>query len=286
MWYESSNNVYGRSNNPYDLKRITGGSSGGEAAIVAAAGAPLGLGSDIGGSIRMPAYFNGIFGLKPTGGLVPNGGQHPVAERDALTILSTGPLCRFAEDLWPLFSVLVDPFFDQDPELRAQQNQENASSTQNGQETPKSNFSGSRRASVGSEPWEKVDDNDNDIDIDIDSFPTTPHSPPSPVAFDLPLLSLSDSHSPHSNNRRMILPDPKTVDLSQLELISFYEIKSPVVQHLSPELIACQQKVEDHLIKNCKMKKKVLTKHQLKKFHNAVDIWSSMLSEANGCTFR
>ena len=68
MWMESTNNVYGRSNNPYDPSRIVGGSSGGEAAIIAAGGSPFGVGSDIGGSIRGPAFFNGIFWHKPTGG--------------------------------------------------------------------------------------------------------------------------------------------------------------------------------------------------------------------------
>jgi Asp-tRNA(Asn)/Glu-tRNA(Gln) amidotransferase A subunit family amidase len=56
-----------------------GGSSGGEAALIAAAGSPVGLGSDIGGSIRMPAFFNGVFGHKATGGIVPATGQHPCA---------------------------------------------------------------------------------------------------------------------------------------------------------------------------------------------------------------
>lgn len=68
MWWESVNTLYGRSKNPYDTRRITGGSSGGEAALIGAAGSVIGLGSDIGGSIRMPCNFNGIFGLKPTPG--------------------------------------------------------------------------------------------------------------------------------------------------------------------------------------------------------------------------
>uniref|UniRef100_A0A803V9W8 Amidase domain-containing protein n=1 Tax=Ficedula albicollis TaxID=59894 RepID=A0A803V9W8_FICAL len=68
MWYESSNRVYGRTNNPYDLQRIVGGSSGGEGCALAAACSVVGVGSDIGGSIRMPAFFNGVFGHKPTTG--------------------------------------------------------------------------------------------------------------------------------------------------------------------------------------------------------------------------
>ena len=71
--------VYGRTNNPYHNGRIPGGSSGGEAANLAAAGSPFGIGSDVGGSIRMPAFFNGIFGHKPSTGLVSNKGQIPVA---------------------------------------------------------------------------------------------------------------------------------------------------------------------------------------------------------------
>lgn len=63
MWWESNNTLYGRTCNPYDTNRIVGGSSGGEGCIQAAAASPMGLGSDIGGSIRMPAFFNGVFGL-------------------------------------------------------------------------------------------------------------------------------------------------------------------------------------------------------------------------------
>ena len=107
MWMESNNRVYGRSNNPYDPTRTVGGSSGGEGAIVGAGGAPFGLGSDIGGSIRMPAFFNGVFGHKPTGGLVPNGGQHPSATSGIEEYVCTGPIARRAEDLYPLLRTLV-----------------------------------------------------------------------------------------------------------------------------------------------------------------------------------
>lgn len=109
MWMETNNRVYGRTNNPYDLRRTVGGSSGGEGAIVAAGGSPFGLGSDIGGSIRMPAFFNGVFGHKATGGLVPGSGQWPMAEGDAQRFLTTGPLCRRAEDLMPLLELLAGP---------------------------------------------------------------------------------------------------------------------------------------------------------------------------------
>lgn len=109
MWMESANAVYGRSNNPYDTTRIVGGSSGGEGALVGAGASPFGLGSDIGGSIRMPAFFNGVFGHKGTGGLVPATGQFPMAENDALRYLSTGPITRRARDLMPLLQIMAGP---------------------------------------------------------------------------------------------------------------------------------------------------------------------------------
>jgi fatty acid amide hydrolase 2 len=109
MWMESHNQVYGRTNNPYDATRIVGGSSGGEGAIVGSGASPFGLGSDIGGSIRMPAFFNGIFGHKCTGGMVPGTGQYPMAENEARRYLTTGPMCRRAEDLMPLLRVLSGP---------------------------------------------------------------------------------------------------------------------------------------------------------------------------------
>lgn len=109
MWMESDNPVYGRSNNPYDPRRIVGGSSGGEGAIVGAGASPFGLGSDIGGSIRMPAFFNGVFGHKPTGGIVPSTGQYPAPEGDAVRMLGTGPLARRAADLMPVLRLLVGP---------------------------------------------------------------------------------------------------------------------------------------------------------------------------------
>ncbi|MEK6606850.1 MAG: amidase family protein, partial [Myxococcota bacterium] len=109
MWMETHNRVYGRTRNPYDPSRIVGGSSGGEGAIVGAGGSPFGLGSDIGGSIRMPAFFCGVFGHKPTGGLVPGTGQYPLADEGARRYLTTGPLARRAEDLMPLLRILAGP---------------------------------------------------------------------------------------------------------------------------------------------------------------------------------
>ncbi|KAF4795339.1 Fatty-acid amide hydrolase 2 [Turdus rufiventris] len=109
MWYESSNRVYGRTNNPYDLQRIVGGSSGGEGSVLAAACSVIGVGSDIGGSIRMPAFFNGVFGHKPTTGVVPNDGQFPNAVGVRSSFLCTGPMCRYAEDLELVLRVMAGP---------------------------------------------------------------------------------------------------------------------------------------------------------------------------------
>lgn len=108
MWYESSNRVYGRTCNPYDTSRIVGGSSGGEAAIVAAGGSPFGVAADVGGSIRMPAFFNGVYGHKSTPGLVSNLGQWPAGTENTIgrRMLATGPICHHAEDLPLLIHVM------------------------------------------------------------------------------------------------------------------------------------------------------------------------------------
>lgn len=109
MWMESVNRVYGRTTSAYDTGRTSGGSSGGEGAMVGSGASPFGLGSDIGGSIRMPAFFNGVFGHKPSGGLVPASGQYPQAMGSAALMLSTGPLTRSARDLMPLLGLLAGP---------------------------------------------------------------------------------------------------------------------------------------------------------------------------------
>ncbi|GFN87654.1 fatty-acid amide hydrolase 2-a [Plakobranchus ocellatus] len=101
MWFESSNYVFGCTNNAYDTTRIVGGSSGGEGCVISAGAAVIGIGSDIGGSIRMPCFFNGIFGHKPSVGVVENKGQFPIASEKALPLLQTGPMCRYASDLIP-----------------------------------------------------------------------------------------------------------------------------------------------------------------------------------------
>jgi fatty acid amide hydrolase 2 len=109
MWFESYNVLYGRTANPYDPSRIPGGSSGGEGAIIGAGGSPFGVGADIGGSIRMPAFFCGIFGHKPTGGLVPLTGHHPAPHGIVGRYCTTGPLARRATDLMPLLRIMAGP---------------------------------------------------------------------------------------------------------------------------------------------------------------------------------
>lgn len=109
MWMESANKVYGKTRNPYHIGRIPGGSSGGEGSNLASGCSPIGIGSDVGGSIRMPAFFNGIFGHKPSTGLVSNLGQLPVAQGEINDFLVTGPMSRYASDLTPLFKVMLRP---------------------------------------------------------------------------------------------------------------------------------------------------------------------------------
>lgn len=107
LWLETVNRVYGRTNNPWDLSRIPGGSSGGEAAILAVGASPFGIGSDIGGSIRIPAAMCGVFGHKPTGGLISNEGYWPSVPGELDTYLCTGPMTRYAEDLFPLLEIMA-----------------------------------------------------------------------------------------------------------------------------------------------------------------------------------
>ncbi len=109
MWIESQNHVYGRTNSAYDEKRTAGGSSGGEGAAVGSGGSPFGLGSDIGGSVRLPAFFNGVFGHKPSLGIIPGTGQFPIADGEAARMLTAGPIARRCEDLMPLLRVLTGP---------------------------------------------------------------------------------------------------------------------------------------------------------------------------------
>jgi fatty acid amide hydrolase 2 len=109
LWIESENRVYGRTSNPYDVGRTAGGSSGGEGAAVGCGGSPFGIGSDIAGSIRIPAFFCGVFGHKPSSGVVPNSGSYPSTPGDAGRLLGTGPIARRAEDLMPLLRIVAGP---------------------------------------------------------------------------------------------------------------------------------------------------------------------------------
>jgi fatty acid amide hydrolase len=96
---ECYNPVYGRTNNPWDHERTPGGSSGGEAAVIAAGGSPLGLGTDIGGSSRVPAAFCGIAGFKPTQGRTPDSGRASVPVGQRAIVSQTGVLARCTGDL-------------------------------------------------------------------------------------------------------------------------------------------------------------------------------------------
>jgi len=106
---ETNNLIYGRSNNPYDLTRSPGGSSGGSAAIIACGGSALELGSDTGGSIREPAHLCGITGIKPTSGRTPRSG-HIVPYGGVLDSLTQiGPMARYVEDLVLALPIICGP---------------------------------------------------------------------------------------------------------------------------------------------------------------------------------
>jgi amidase len=110
LHFTTDNYVYGRTNNPYDPARIPAGSSGGAAAIVAACGSSFDIGSDTGGSIRIPAHFCGIAGLKPTAGRVPRTGHIPFLEFGATEAFTqVGPLARWVEDLTLILSIITGP---------------------------------------------------------------------------------------------------------------------------------------------------------------------------------
>jgi len=107
--FDTRNLVYGQTRNPHDPSRSPGGSSGGAGAIVAAGGAPFDIGSDYGGSIRLPAHFNGICGIKPSAGRVPRTG-HAVPFGGFLDNFQViGPLARSVDDLTLLLSVIQGP---------------------------------------------------------------------------------------------------------------------------------------------------------------------------------
>ena len=110
MRFATDNLVYGPTNNPYDVSRIPGGSSGGAVSIIAAGGSAFDIGTDTGGSIRTPAHFHGICGLKPTNGRVPRTGHIPFDEIPAVEALTVaGPLARYVSDLGQLLPILSGP---------------------------------------------------------------------------------------------------------------------------------------------------------------------------------
>ncbi|HTZ60570.1 MAG TPA: amidase [Acidobacteriaceae bacterium] len=106
MAYETDNRLYGRTANPWDLERSAGGSSGGEAAAVAAGLSAAGLGSDSGGSVREPAHFSGICSLKPTPGRIPGRGHLPSCDGPFAILGAIGPMARTVRDLTLLFLTL------------------------------------------------------------------------------------------------------------------------------------------------------------------------------------
>jgi len=107
---ETNNLVYGQTNNPFDVTRTTGGSSGGAGAIVTTGGAPFDIGSDTGGSVRYPTHFCGIAGIKPNSGRVPRTGHivpYGMGAVDSLT--QNGPMARYVEDLSLLLPIISGP---------------------------------------------------------------------------------------------------------------------------------------------------------------------------------
>lgn len=109
--FETDNLIYGRTSNPYDLTRSSGGSSGGAAAIVAAGGAPFDIGSDYAGSIRLPAHFCGIAGIKPSAGRVSRTGHIFPFGGVQDSYQQVGPLARYVDDLILLLPLIMGPDF-------------------------------------------------------------------------------------------------------------------------------------------------------------------------------
>jgi Asp-tRNA(Asn)/Glu-tRNA(Gln) amidotransferase A subunit family amidase len=113
--YETDNAVHGRTNHPHDLARTPGGSSGGEAALAAAEATPLGIGTDGGGSLRVPAHYCGVVGLRPTVGRVPDTGTWPRTRAGGyMDLFCVGPIARFSEDIRLVLPLISGPDW-QDP---------------------------------------------------------------------------------------------------------------------------------------------------------------------------
>lgn len=121
IFTETDNPLYGCTNNPWHLERSCGGSSGGEAAVIAARASPLGLGNDIGGSLRVPAAFCGITAIRPTAGRTPDKCAHGLPIGQQAIVSQVGPMARYVEDLILALRVIDrarDPLVDPRPELR------------------------------------------------------------------------------------------------------------------------------------------------------------------------
>lgn len=108
--YETDNLVHGRTNHPLDPERTPGGSSGGEAALVAAGASPLGIGTDGGGSLRVPAHYCGVVGLRPTVGRVPDTGTWPSTRASGYQdLFCVGPIARAVEDVALVLPIIAGP---------------------------------------------------------------------------------------------------------------------------------------------------------------------------------
>lgn len=107
--FETDNLVYGRTNNPWDLSRTPGGSTGGEAALIAAGGSSLGLATDAAASIRAPAHFCGIAGIKPTTGRIPRTGHFPRMGGISGNLSACGIMARTVDDLITVLPLLCGP---------------------------------------------------------------------------------------------------------------------------------------------------------------------------------
>lgn len=125
FWFECFNNVYGTTNNPWDTTRTCGGSTGGEAALIASGASVMGIGSDIGGSIRIPSAFCGIYGHKPSEGLIPITGHFPVYQNNATNFSGNrhpftvvGPMGKSVKDLCQMMKVMMGPD-GYDPEMKS-----------------------------------------------------------------------------------------------------------------------------------------------------------------------
>lgn len=111
LWFQTDNLVYGRSSNPFDTGRTPGGSSGGAAAIIAAGASLFDIGTDTGGSIRLPAHFCGIAGMKPTTGRVPCTGNALPSTGLIAPLSQPGPMARYVEDLALVLEIISGPDF-------------------------------------------------------------------------------------------------------------------------------------------------------------------------------